>query len=349
MRISSINIFPFLMIWLAISQISCTNKTSPEEKKTVSSDTLLVGDQELAGLTEKIGLNPTDPDLYYKRALYFIDQADYSLALADLKSVFMMDTNNAIYFNTLGEVYLELKQIEPAEGAFEKAISVNDQYAPAFINRGKMHFYKKDYDDAFVKLNQGLKLNPNKPEGYFWKGMIYKETGNAKLTVSNLQTAIEQDPDYYPAYMELGLFYLAEKDEQALAYFTNALRVDSNSTEALYGRAYTYQNYKRMDEAKADYRSAIAKDSLFADAWFNLGFIAYDEQKYDSTVLCMSRANLINPLMINALQFRSNAYEKLGEIDLALSDMERVAALIKGDLEVQNAVKRLKEKQKSKQ
>jgi len=79
------------------------------------------------------------------------------------------------------------------------------------LKLGELYFFVKQYENAFAKINQALKINENLAKAYYLKGNIYKEIGDTAKAISSLETAIEQDNKNYGAFLDLGLIYAAKK------------------------------------------------------------------------------------------------------------------------------------------
>lgn len=58
-----------------------------------------------------------------------------------------------------------------------------------------------------------------------------------------------------------------------MQYYNNALRLQPNSTEALYNRGLLFQNMGELDKALEDYNSILKIDNRYADAHYNMGYI----------------------------------------------------------------------------
>jgi tetratricopeptide (TPR) repeat protein len=133
------------------------------------------------------------------------------------------------------------------------------------------------------------------------KGLIFKEIGNKEKAISNFQTAIEQNPDLYEAYMQLGLMNETQDKKRAMSYYDNALRVDTNSSEARYAKAMIFQNQNDFENAKLVYRELISKDPQFEQAIYNLGYIYFQQDSIDKAQRHFEMAIKVNPAYPDAV------------------------------------------------
>ena len=80
----------------------------------------------------------------------------------------------------------------------------------------------------------------------------------AALAAAMLLTACAGGAASFDKQMELGRKYLSETNyAEAIAAFTEAIRLNPNDIEAYIGRAQAYTALKKYDEANADYTAVI--------------------------------------------------------------------------------------------
>ncbi len=326
---------------LLIISVACGNRTE-ETTSTPTETTISAEDSVLRKLNIAVARNPRDAEAYHERAMYWQGKEDVNKALADMKSALLLDTTNANFFYTLGELYFKIGAFDEADEVLGIAIKRNPKLAKAYVKRGEFAFYQKKYNTAIAYLNDGLRQDINFADGYFWKGMVYREQNVNDKAISGFLTAIEQNPDHHEAYMQLGLLYNEQKDKRAHQYFTNALRTDSQSKEAWYARGMYLQEQGFADSARQDYRSLLKIDSSHANANFNMGYLSMMDKDYSEAIQWYGRAFGADPQYYAALYNRGLCYELLGDKTSAAADFRRTLTIEPGyDLAV-SALKRLK-------
>jgi len=327
-----------VLLFVAASCGDRSEKAAVDTQENVAAEV----DSTLYNLNVAIARNPRDPNAYYERARYWQDLDRVDDALADLKSALLLDTTNANYFYTLGELYFKIGALPEADEVLGVATIKNPKLAKAYVKRGEFAFYQKQYNSAIKHINDGLRQDVNYAPGYFWKGMVYLEQKNEKQAISGFLTAIEQDPDYHEAYMQLGLLYGAKNDNKAHDYFTNALRTDPKSIEARYARAMFLQDRGYADSARQDYRTILAQDSLHSISLFNLGYLSMMEEKYADAINWYTRSIESDPSYHQAFYNRGLCYELSGDKLKAANDFKRTLTLAPAYELAITALKRLK-------
>lgn len=67
-------------------------------------------------------------------------------------------------YNALGVVLMKLGDAAGGQKAFEKAIAINDKFAPSYVNLARIMAREKKYDDAAMLVTRSLSLEPLNPE-----------------------------------------------------------------------------------------------------------------------------------------------------------------------------------------
>lgn len=329
-----------------VTIIACTNKQNNSSASTEKKDSAVVSgapvEKELAELNAAVKATPGDPNVYNNRAKYYISKKKLEFAYNDLVAGFKVDTLFMPLYNTLADYHLNKAEPAQAKAALEKAIQINKKSYMTYVKLGELYYLYKKYDMAFEKINEGLKINKYYSDGYFWKGMIYKEKGQLDKALSNFMTAVEQDPDNFKAYMQMGILSIESGKKDALDHFNAAIKCKPNSTEAYYARAYYYQTNKELDKAIIDYTKVIEIDSTFVNAHYNLGIIRYELRLIDLAKLDFDRSIKLNPRYAEAYYMRGLCEESKNLNEEAIADFE-FAISIKNDYPLaKKAIERVK-------
>jgi tetratricopeptide (TPR) repeat protein len=111
---------------------------------------------------------------------------------------------------------------------------------------GQVYLAERRFDLALKEFEASLKYDQNNPQ-------VYNDTGVALLEKASLSlTSSDNSPPTQQVQEELN---------RSLDNFNKALQLDPNLSEAIFNRALTYEKQKRMEEAKADWRLYLNRDS----------------------------------------------------------------------------------------
>lgn len=291
---------------------SCTTKTN--DKELLDTNLTDAGnDSILLAFNERIRKNPNDPEVYHERALYYFEQKnDVEQAFADMRRVFTIDTTTSKYFVTLADLYLAKGMSGNVKASLNKAIEIDSKNIAAYTKLAEMNLYIKDYNACLKTADNVLKIDIYNPRAYFIKGMAFKELGDTAKAASSFQTVVEQDPEYYNAYIQLGLLYSAIKNPLALDYLNNALNLQPQSIEAYYAIAMFFQETGNINKAIEVYNTILKIDPTYNDAHFNLGYIAMVMQNDMAKAIKHFSDNIsYHPNNYEAYYMRGLCYERM--------------------------------------
>lgn len=335
----------FLLITILLG-VACTN---PENKDAQNSEKEVVKNlpSELDKLNQIILDNPDELINYQNRAQYYIGIEEFDKAKEDIGRGLRIDSTHSELYHIRGELYYFTQKIELAIRDFEKCLEFNPDHKECLLKKAEIDMLMRNYDEAIVNINNSLRIDEFNPIAYYMKGLLYKEIGDSSLAVSSYRTAVELDPEYYDAYIQIALLYASANSDLAIEYYNSALSIKPNSIEALYNKAMFLQETGKKDEnryhqAKTIYSKMEELDPSFPSANYNKGFIYLEYlSEYDSAAFEFSKAIDKLPSSHESYYNRGLCYESLDKYDLALEDYDKAleiypsytpAALAKGRL-----------------
>lgn len=315
-------IFHLLVILLA----SCGNNTKTKRQNMV--DSL---DNPLTLLNEQLEKDPDNPNLLYERAQVYFDNKQIDPAMADIDRATLLDSSKANFFLLKSDIYYAVNKIDEAKRAIEKALELDPKNRDANVKMGELQYYLKDYQNAFDYLDEALRIDPYFAKTYFIKGMCFKESGDTGLAMSSFRTCVEQDPDYFHAWMQMGNIASVQHDPTAIDYYNNALTINGTMPEAYYGLAYFYQEHGEPDKALQVYNDLLLIDPKNAAAKHNIGYVyLFKMGDPGKSISFFTEATVDQPEYVQAYYHRGFAYEQLGNTDLAIKDYRKTLTIEPG-------------------
>jgi tetratricopeptide (TPR) repeat protein len=127
--------------------------------------------------------------------------------------------------------------------------------------------------------------------------------------------------------------------DQAIATYTEAIRLDPNDADAYYNRGNAYGNKGDMDRAIADFDQAIRLIPNYSLAYNYRGLAYLNKGEYDRAITDFNQALRINLNYADAYLNRGVAYANKGEYVRARTDYEKALQLNPNDVNARNNLK----------
>jgi len=329
--------FAFIFVTSCLILIGCKNgnqdSNNNSENNSATGENGNSVEAELAALNKRIAENPNDYTAYLERARYFGTRENYNEAFLDISRAIEVDSTKADIYLYKGELFFEMQKVQEAYQEYINCLRFDSLNVDGLLKKTGIDIVLGNYDLSREQINKALRINEYNPYAYYLRGRMYKTMGDTALASSSYKTAIEVDPNYYDAYVEVGLLYAAKKNDLAKEYYTSAIEIRPKSVEAWYNKAMFLQETgtkkkDRYKEAFACYDSILSIDNGFVAAHFNKGFIWLEYlQQYDSAAVHFTNAITLFPEYYQAFYNRGLCYESQGKRKEAESDYRQALAL----------------------
>jgi tetratricopeptide (TPR) repeat protein len=174
-----------------------------------------------------------------------------------------------------------------------------------------------------------LRIDPQHAKGYYLKGWIHMEAGDTALAISSYRTAVERDPDFFDAYLQMGQLHAALRNPLAVEYYNSALAIKPSSVEAWYGMGMFAQENGRDSVALACYARIKDIDPRNPLAWYNSGYVLLELRDQPAAARTEFRQAIkLVPTWADAYYNRGLTYELENRLDSAYSDYRLALELL---------------------
>ena len=324
--------FSFLFLFVALAAMfsvpSC--KCNQDSNSVDANDSLVaphLKDPQVKAITDKIRQDPKNAELFFERSVTFHQMSLTAPAYADIQRAISIDSNNVRYRFHAADIMLSDGYAEGAIREFQKVLSLQPDSWDARLRLAKTYLYAADHQNALVEVRKLIEQDRTHFEPYFIAGLSYKELGDTTAAIQNFQNALQYKPEFYDAYMQLGLLTSKKKTPEAPQYFDNAIRLDSTSAEAWYAKGKYFQDQKQYEEAKKIYRKLIQVSPQNDDAFFNLGFILILQDSIEKAHRHFDFAVRVKPTRADSYYYRGLCAYELGDVAKARADLSQCLAL----------------------
>ncbi len=168
---------------------------------------------------------------------------------------------------------------EKGAAAADRLLVRNPEDLSLLIFSGIFHRDRGDYKTAISRLEEALKIAPDRPDLRAQIGMLYAKDQKLDEAVNALRRSIEIDDGNVDNYVTLGrvLGYQQQIDE-SIKLYGKALERDPENTDAMIGLGRTYAYGRHWQESETAFQRAIEinprnREAHEALAWWR-GFSA---------------------------------------------------------------------------
>ncbi|HUY81313.1 MAG TPA: protein kinase [Acidobacteriaceae bacterium] len=280
-----------------------------------------------------VELDNSIPAVYVTLGQIHDDQGQHDLAVQEFQHALQLNPNDASALVGMAKSYVSAGRIADAQKAFEKAAALEPNNWSGYNDLGQFFDGQGKYPQAIAAYKQALQLTPDNAELYFNLGAAYLDQGGGpslKLAEQMLNKSIAMNPSY-PAYANLGLLYMEEKQYPAAAAATEkALQLNDKDYMVWNNLMESYEGAKERGKAEVARRrteqlaeKVVAmkpQDALAQSTLAGLYAQDKDTTKAESKI---ATSLALAPNDPNVLSNVGEAYEFLGNRTKALEYIEK--------------------------
>ncbi len=226
----------------------------------------------------------------------------------------------------LGEyLYLAPEESFPfAREAAEKALELDPRSSEAYASMAEYyHYYEKDWAKAEECYQKAYRLNPNYASARHWYAWSLMSIGRFDDAREQIEIAQQIDPSSMVLSTSRGLpFYFKKDFERAIRQFELVLDIDPHLSYARYYLGSALVHAGDPHAAIHEFEMLVAKEPV-QQAIALLGFSYAEAGKFDAAYGCLRELDDMEGFRYISPYVRAIVYCGLGEIDAALTMLEK--------------------------
>lgn len=191
---------------------------------------------------------------HYSRGMAHLDTQDFVKAAADFDTLTQIMPEEGSGYYGRGRVELAQRHNAEAKVYFDSAIKRNPKYADAYLQRGTALDYLGQPEAALQDFQQAAALDSTLCDAYISQAYIYSSQKDSARETAVLDEMLQRNPKSVQAHLLRGQYHQddGEQLEQAIDFYTRALKLEPGNLLALEMRADALEEDLQIDEAMAD-------------------------------------------------------------------------------------------------
>jgi tetratricopeptide (TPR) repeat protein len=263
----------------------------------------------------------------YRSGIVAYNQGDWKELEVYMRQVSTVEPANPDIYYYIGESYRNREIFDQAIYAYNLAMEMDSNFAPAYLGRGRARLQDDPGRWKVVQQDwqKALSLDPNMLDTYLELAALDIELKEGQSAVDYLNTAVEIAPESFLVYL-----YRAEAhlliDEYELAYedAIKARSLDETALPAyrLIGETSYAGGFIDVDEMVRSLSTYVVFEEEDWKAWAWLGAAYRINGETDAARDALNQSLVLNRNQSTAFYERGVLYFELGEADKAIRDLE---------------------------
>ena len=198
--------------------------------------------------------------------------------------------------------------------------------------------------EALQQIDSLIVKDPGNYGNWFRKGELAVHNTDTALAIKSFSSAaaIYNSPD---VLLTLANLYAAQKNKLALSLCTEVITQKPDRTyiaHSYYITGLYYENIEKTEAAIENFNRCIQQNYYYLDAYLEIGWIYFDQEKYSLAKEIFETATAVKPTDAIGHYWTAKCLEKLGQPDKAINAYQLAFNLDNSLSEASAAISRIK-------
>jgi len=211
----------------------------------------------LALFNDIIDKNPASWFGYANRALHYVGEGKYDLAMAELEKTIELKPDEADALHNRGLLFVQQGKFDSAFADFDRAIAVRPWRTDYIKNRSQAYRLAGRLDEALADANKALEQEADNAGNYQMRAFIYLLREEYPAALRDLDRALTLNPEEADAWANRGLVFLRQGlIGKAIDDFNRSLALSPDTAATYYNRGVAFAAAGNAANALADLQEA---------------------------------------------------------------------------------------------
>jgi len=238
----------------------------------------------------------------------------------------------AVTENNLAVALQAEGRLDEATDHYQRAISLQPDYAPAYNNLATALRAKGRLDEAIATYQRALALRPEYPEAHYNLANALSDAGRPRDAAEHFRIALQTIRASADVHNNLGIALMAQgKTADAIVEFRAAVRLEPGSAKSVRNLADALASAQQYEEAIEQFRRAARLDPT-GSAHYDLGSLFLELDRTEEAIAWFRASLNLAPNSVEAHNNLGIALGIQGRLDDAIEHF-RQALVIQPDFE----------------
>lgn len=212
-----------------------------------------------------IAILPSYTWAFLNKGLLLIDEERHEEAIPVFKDLLEIEPLNAEVLAYLGECSAKLGDTENAEKAFDLAIQISAEHAPAWFGKASLLIEQERHEESLTFLQKAIELEQHNEDYRYMFAVVSIKLKNYEEAETHILEAIKIDPKEVEFRSLLAeIYYIQKNYAKAAAILLSSAVELNNEPDLIYEAAGCFYDMRMYSKfAKLLYTALKAKPELF--------------------------------------------------------------------------------------
>jgi tetratricopeptide (TPR) repeat protein len=248
---------------------------------------------------EAVKLDPKNDVAYAKLGAIYDAKGANDKAILNYEKALALNNEYSTLYAPLAMIHYEKGEIAKADSYLTRSESAGIDDVQSRYLRGLLHLSQTKNAEAVAAFDRAIQLDNRFAPAFYYKGQALDRLDRQNESVGAYKTSIEIDPKFTPALFDMGVAYynLGDYKNAAFAY-ESVVQTEPKNYQAHANLASTYRQMERYPDANAHYK--IASEGIkTADLYSEWGFCLGKVKEWETAVARLETAREISPTAID--------------------------------------------------
>lgn len=233
-----------------------------------------------------------------------------------------------LFYKAVAET--ELRHFDRADSTFNRLLRLYPRFDEGYSARGRLNVLRGDTVAAIADISRSIELSGTALQPYLIRADIYVRQKNWEGALADMNEAIRLKPHEADYYLNRAFIrYNLDDFFGAMSDYNYTIELEPYNSAALFNRALLRYEVNDLARAATDFEGVLKLDPQNFHALYNLGLVNLERGKYRDAIADFQKIAERYPRFHPAFYAMAEAYNKMGNTQLAVRSMLHAENLIK--------------------